>query len=89
MRFLDILINNSNEVDSEIKNEALKAAILSRTVEYTDVKAITEQTVKDISTIPSRDRLDIYLTVSLTKPVSGKNYLRIIIENKVFSEEIK
>jgi hypothetical protein len=89
MRFLDILINNSDGVDSEIKDDALKAAILSRTVEYTDVKTITEQTVKDISTIPSRDRLDIYLTASLTKPINGKKYLRIIIENKVFSEEIK
>ena len=88
MHFLDILINNSNDIDSEIKNEALKAAILSRTVEYTDVKTVTEQTVKDISTIPSRDRLDIYLTASLTRPINEKKYIRIIIENKVFSEEI-
>lgn len=89
LRFLDILVKNSQGIDSPIvSDDALKAAILSRTLELAEVKAVTEQTVKDISTIPSRDRLDIYLTATLAKPVSGKKYLRIIIENKVFSEEM-
>lgn len=90
MLFLNALLKNSANVDSPINtDEALKAAILSGTLELAGMKATTEQTVKDISTIPSRDRLDIYLTATLAKPVSGKSHLRIIIENKVFAEEMK
>lgn len=90
MRFLDILVKNSDAIDSPFKtDESLKVAILSRTLEYTDVKANPEQTVKDISKIPSRDRLDIYLTASLVKPINNKHNLRIVIENKVFSDEIR
>jgi hypothetical protein len=90
MRFLDVLVKNSNMIESPIgKNDEIKAAILSRTLEYTDVKTITEQTVKEISQIPSKDRLDIYLTASLVKPINNKHNLRIVIENKVFSDEIR
>ena len=90
MLFLNTLIKNSAGIDSPIDtDEALKAAILSGTLELASVKATTEQTIKDISMIPSRDRLDIYLTATLAKPVNGKNQLIIIIENKVFTEEIK
>ena len=89
LRFLDILVKNSQGIDSPVVfDDALKAAILSRTLELAEVKTVTEQTVKDISAIPARDRLDIYLTATLAKPVNGKRYLRIIIENKVFSEEM-
>ena len=73
MLFLNALVKNSANVDSPINtDEALKAAILSGTLELAGVKATTEQTVKDISAIPSLDRLDIYLTATLAKPVSGK-----------------
>jgi hypothetical protein len=93
MRFLDILVKNSessDDIDSPCKtDESLKAAILSRTLEYSDVKTFPEQIVKDISMIPSRDRLDIYLTASLIKPIGEKKYLRIVIENKVFADEIR
>lgn len=90
MRFLNVLVKNSDGIDSPTRtDDSLRAAILSGTLECADVKVTLEQTVKEISTIPSRDRLDIYLTATLSKPVSGKKYLRIIIENKIFSEEIK
>lgn len=89
MRFLDVLVKNSNGIDSPMNEAPLKTAILSRTLEYTDVRTVTEQTIKDISEIPSRDRLDIYLTASFIKPISGKKHLRIVIENKIYSDEIK
>ncbi len=93
MRFLDILVKNSEsnvEIDSPCKtDEYFKAAILSRTLEFSDVNTVTEQIIKDISTIPSKDRLDIYLTASLIKPIGEKKYLRIVIENKVFADEIR
>ena len=89
MRFLDVLINNMNGFDSELNNNNLKAAILSRTLDYSDVKVTLEQTVKEISNKASKDRLDIYLTAKLNEKIGGKENLRIIIENKVFSEEKK
>lgn len=89
MRFLDVLVKNSNKIDSPVNEASIKTAILSRTLEYTDVRTFPEQTIKDISEIPSRDRLDIYLTASFIKSINDKKHLRIVIENKIFSDEIK
>ncbi len=90
MRFLNVLVKNSDGIDSPTRtDDSLKAAILSGTLECADVKVTLEQTVKEISTIPSKDRLDLYLTATLNKPVNGKKNLRIVVENKIFSEEIK
>ena len=90
MLFLDLLINNSEGIDTPLqRDEVLKATILSRTLELNNIKTYTEKTVKDVSTIPSRDRLDIFLTASMNEPVNGKTKLRIVIENKVFSDENK
>lgn len=87
MHFLDALVKR--DMKGELVDANLKAAILSRSLQFSSVNASTEKLIKDISLIPSTDRIDILVEAMMVKPLSGKKGLRIILENKVFSDEIR
>lgn len=97
MTFLDLLIAKD---DSGKINEGLRKSILARQVKIEiDIKSSSvEKVIKDVSSIKSNDRLDIYFLCKVIRknapssPTKSKktefnDQLEIIIENKISSLE--
>ena len=87
IKFLDILIRKA-DCKENLLPESLQNAVLSRTIYFSKIETSTEKVIKDLSQIPSRDRLDIFAQCSFPTPLDGKKGLRIVIENKIYSNEI-
>ena len=85
MHFLDILVKNDAEGCIQ---EPFRSAILSRTLRLANVEVETEKLVKDVSIIPATDRFDIFVEGELSSYETDYKGVRIVIENKINSEEI-
>lgn len=95
--FLDLLLYRAeNENKAAEINEALRKAILSRSVLFKNEGCVCELPVKDYQKkydvnidkcVEKGDRIDIYLRYQLENKVARRDTLEIFIENKVYSSE--
>jgi len=87
MTFLDLLI--AKDDSGEKIDPMLRKSILARQVKIEIEIASVEKVIKDVSTINSKDRLDIYFLCKVIEKDSPAEYkqLEIIIENKISSLE--
>ena len=94
IHLLDILIRRESEQSSpeqsteKLVPDDIKNMVLSRNIKSIQVHEVsTEKLVKEVSNIPSKDRLDIYIHCTI-EPKNGKpKKIEFIIENKVGSKE--
>lgn len=87
IKFLDILIRKADCKENQLP-DSLQNLILSRTLSFSKVDTSTEKFVRDLSEIPSKDRLDIFVQCTFSTPLDGKRGLRIVVENKIYSNEV-
>ena len=95
--FLDLLLYRAEKENKAAEiNEALRKAILSRSVFFKKEVCICELPVKDYQkkynvnqgkSVDKGDRIDIYLRYRLENRVARRDALEIFIENKVYSSE--
>ena len=85
MHFLDVLVKNDAEGCIQ---EPFRSAILSRTLRLANVEVETEKLVKDVSIVPATDRFDIFVEGVLSSHKTDFKGIRIVIENKINSDEI-
>lgn len=95
--FLDLLLYRAEKENKAAEiNEALRKAILSRSVFFKNEECVCELTVKDYQEkynvnidkcVEEGDRIDIYLRYKLENKVARRDTLEIFIENKVYSSE--
>jgi len=94
IHLLDILIRRREEQSSTEKSteelvfDDIKNMVLSRNIKSIQIHEVsTEKLIRDLSTIQSIDRLDIYIHCTI-KPKNGESKeIEFIIENKVGSKE--
>ena len=102
IHLLDILIRRESEQSSpeqsteKLVPDDIKNMVLSRNIKSIQIHEVsTEKLVKDVSDIPSKDRLDIYIHCTIEpkkkedsdKKEKEKAEIEFIIENKVGSKE--
>ena len=95
--FLDLLLYRAEKENKAAEiNEALRKAILSRSVFFKNEGCVCELPVKDYQKkynvnkgkrIDKGDRIDIYLRYQLENKVDRRDTLEVFIENKVDSSE--
>ena len=95
--FLDLLLYRAEKENKAAEiNEALRKAILSRSVFFKNEGCVCELPVKDYQKkynvnkgkrIDKGDRIDIYLRYQLENKIDRRHTLEIFIENKVYSSE--
>ena len=95
--FLDLLLYRAEKENKAAEiNEALRKAILSRSVFFKNEGCVCELPVKDYQKkynvnkgkcVDKGDRIDIYLRYQLENKVARRDTLEIFIENKVYSSE--
>lgn len=95
--FLDLLLYRAEKENKAAEiNEALRKAILSRSVFFKNEGCVCELPVKDYQKkyninkgkrIDKDDRIDIYLRYQLENKIDRRHTLEIFIENKVYSSE--
>ena len=95
--FLDMLLYRAEKENKAAEiNEALRKAILSRSVFFKNEGCVCELPVKDYQKkynvnkgkcVDKGDRIDIYLRYQLENKVARRDTLEIFIENKVYSSE--
>ena len=89
VHLLDILIRRSQEQNrwpEEANN--IKTIILSRNIKSIHIDEInTEKTISQVSTIPSADRLDIYIRAHILTKNEDSTEIEFFVENKVGSKE--
>lgn len=89
IHLLDILIRRESEQSTEkLVPDDIKNMVLSRNIKSIQIHEVsTEKLIRDLSTIQSIDRLDIYIHCTI-KPKNGESKeIEFIIENKVGSKE--
>lgn len=94
IHLLDILIRRESEQSSteqsteKLVPDDIKNMVLSRNIKSILIHEVsTEKLIRDLSTIQSIDRLDIYIHCTI-KPKNGESKeIEFIIENKVGSKE--
>ena len=94
IHLLDILIRRESEQSSTEQStqklglDDIKNMVLSRNIKGIQIHEVsTEKLIRDLSTIQSIDRLDIYIHCTI-EPKSGESKeIEFIIENKVGSKE--
>lgn len=95
--FLDLLLYRAEKENKATEiNEALRKAILSRSVFFQNEGCECELLVKDYQkkynvnkgkSVDKGDRIDIYLRYRLENKVARRDTLEVFIENKVYSSE--
>ena len=95
--FLDLLLYRAEKENKAAEiNDALRKAILSRSVFFKNEGCVCELPVKDYQkkfnvnkgkSVDKGDRIDIYLRYRLENKVARRDTLEIFIENKVYSSE--
>lgn len=94
IHLLDILIRRESEQSSteqsteKLVPDDIKNMVLSRNIKSIQIHEVsTEKSVKDVSNIPSQDRLDIYIHCTIKLKNGESKEIEFIIENKVGSKE--
>lgn len=95
--FLDLLLYRAEKENKAAEiNEALRKAILSRSVFFKNEGCVCELPVEDYQKeynvnkdkcVDKEDRIDIYLRYQLENKVDRRDTLEVFIENKVDSSE--
>ena len=94
IHLLDILIRRESEQSSteqsteKLVPDDIKNMVLSRNIKSIQIHEVsTEKLVKEVSNIPSKDRLDIYIHCTIKSKNGESKEIEFIIENKVGSKE--
>ena len=89
IHLLDILIRRREEQSTkELIPEKIKNMVLSRNIKSIQIHEVsTEKLIRDLSTIQSIDRLDIYIHCTIESKNGESKEIEFIIENKVGSKE--
>lgn len=94
IHLLDILIRRESEQSSteqsteKLVPDAIKNMVLSRNIKSIQIHEVsTEKLIRDLSTIQSIDRLDIYIHCTIEPKNGEAKEIEFIIENKVGSKE--
>lgn len=94
IHLLDILIRRESEQSSaeqstqKLVHDDIKNMVLSRNIKSIQIHEVsTEKLIRDLSTIKSIDRLDIYIHCSIKSKNGESKEIEFIIENKVGSKE--
>lgn len=89
IHLLDILIRRESEQSIEkLVPDDIKNMVLSRNIKSIQIHEVsTEKLVKEVSNIPSKDRLDIYIHCTIELKNEQRKDIEFIIENKVGSKE--
>ena len=94
IHLLDILIRRESEQSSteqsteKLVPDDIKNMVLSRNIKSIQIHEVsTEKLVKEVSDIPSKDRLDIYIHCTIETKNREPKKIEFIIENKVGSKE--
>lgn len=94
IHLLDILIRRESEQSSTEKStekpvpDDIKNMVLSRNIKSIQIHEVsTEKLIRDLSTIQSIDRLDIYIHCTIKSKNGESKEIEFIIENKVGSKE--
>ena len=89
IHLLDILIRRESEqtIEKLVPND-IKNMVLSRNIKSIQIHEVsTEKLIRDLSTIQSIDRLDIYIHCTIESKNGESKEIEFIIENKVGSKE--
>ena len=89
IHLLDILIRRESEQSTQkLVHDDIKNMVLSRNIKSILIHEVsTEKLIKDLSTIQSIDRLDIYIHCTIEPKNGESKKIEFIIENKVGSKE--
>lgn len=89
IHLLDILIRRESEQSTEKPvPDDIKNMVLSRNIKSIQVHEVsTEKLIRDLSTIQSIDRIDIYIHCTIKTKNGESKEIEFIIENKVGSKE--
>ena len=94
IHLLDILIRRESEQSSaeqstqKLVHDDIKNMVLSRNIKSIQIHEVsTEKLIRDLSTIQSIDRLDIYIHCRIEHKNGESKEIEFIIENKVGSKE--
>ena len=89
IHLLDILIRRESEQSTQkLVHDDIKNMVLSRNIKSILIHEVsTEKLIKDLSTIQSIDRLDIYIHCTIESKNGESKEIEFIIENKVGSKE--
>lgn len=94
IHLLDILIRRESEQSSteqsteKLVPDDIKNMVLSRNIKSIQIHEVsTEKLIRDLSTIKSIDRLDIYIYCTIKTKNGESKEIEFIIENKVGSKE--
>ena len=94
IHLLDILIRRESEQSSteqstqKLVPDDIKNMVLSRNIKSIQISEVsTEKLIRDLSSIQSIDRLDIYIHCTIESKNGQSKEIKFIIENKVGSKE--